>query len=174
MAESQPHIDPPAGNAPKKETFWLTPQCRLIQSDLMELVESIEEAALGDIHSVRTSFLRALNEFRRRLRDHAAVIEGPAGLYGDIVRSAAECQPIVTTLCQQHQELDALLEILEQRFAAPENLAPEASVRLLRQSARELAALVKSHRETASALESCAAFPPIPGKAPPRNATEDR
>jgi hypothetical protein len=129
----------------QKADRWLTPECKRVQGELLDLASALDTAALPEYSSLVPSFLVALREFRRHLREHVASVEAPAGLFDYLAAGAPGLTPDLDGLRQEHCELDCCMGELERQLREFDPADP-ADAESIRQRARSLTDLTCCHQ----------------------------
>lgn len=139
-----------------KPDTYLTRECECVQGELMELAAALDTAALPEYATLVPTFLNAVREFRKYLREHASAIEGPAGLYDYLAYDAPALSSELVTLSEEHCRMDECLEKLERQLAHfdPNDVVAAEAIRI---SARQLGQLTCCHHQHGCKLVRLAA-----------------
>jgi hypothetical protein len=148
---SPPSSCGPPSSAPPSTGPWLTPECDLVQAEIVDLADALSVAALSEYPDLKTSLLRAIGDFRHHLDEHVREVEGAGGVFDYIVGGDLSVAPCVDCLCQEHRELEACLEELRQRLDGSVLTEPEA-LEGIRRCAARLKELIRTHHDTAKTL----------------------
>jgi hypothetical protein len=116
-----------------------------VQGELLDLAAALDNAALVECAGLVPTFLSAVREFRKHLRQHVSAVETPPGVYDHLAFNAPSLGSDIAALAQEHQGLEKYLAKLERDldgFDPTDAAATEA----LQQHAHGLAELTHCHQ----------------------------
>ncbi|HZN64575.1 MAG TPA: hemerythrin domain-containing protein [Tepidisphaeraceae bacterium] len=134
--------------------FRLTPDCEVVQAEIAALVAALCARGAAEDEGRRARFLLAVRRIRQHLRDHLEGVEGVAGLFDAIALGAAQLMPQLTTLCEEHAEMEHCLEELERRLEGPDTpgMRSPAVAADIRQAAAALGEVLRRHEASTCRL----------------------
>ena len=134
--------------------FRLTPDCEVLQARIVAVVAALDNNGAAEDEWRRARFLQEVQRIRHHLRGHVERVEDPAGLFDAVALGAPQLVPELTTLCEEHAEMDRCLEELEQRLEGRDTAAtdPAAAAAAIRRAAAALGEVLRRHQSSACRL----------------------